>query len=61
MMAYKKVQERKKEGSKGLGGERDQIKEEEGKVFHKWHVFGMTNGLWDREWIVGSETWKVCQ
>ena len=34
---------------------------EEVKTFHKWHVFGMNDGLWDRVRGLGSETWKGCE
>ena len=36
-------------------------KEEEGKSFHKLHVLGMNDDLWDRVCGVGSETWKGCE
>ena len=77
MVANTKPQQRKKEGSKWLRGERDQItyidhrferwqvvrfrKQEEGKTFHKLHVLGMNDDLWDKVRGIGSETWKGCE
>ena len=34
---------------------------QEGKTFHKLHVLGMNDDLWDRVREVGSETWKGCE
>ena len=61
MVAYTKPQQRKKEESKGLRGERDQIKftylrferwqvvgfrkQEGGRTFHKWRVLIMNCGI----------------
>ena len=36
----------------------DSGEEEEDKTFHKLHVLGMSNDLWDRVRGLGSETWK---
>ena len=36
----------------------DSGKQEEGKMFHKLHVLGMNDDLWDKICILGSETWK---
>ena len=33
----------------------------EGKTFHKLHVVGMNDDLWDKVRDVGSETWKRCK
>ena len=77
-MAYTKPQQqRKKEESERLRGERDQIKfidlgferwqagrfkkQEEGKTFHKLHVLGMNDDLWDRVRGLCSEAWKGCE
>ena len=30
-------------------------------MFHKLHVLGMNDDLWDRVREVGSETWKRCE
>ena len=70
-------QQRKKEESKRLRGERDKIKFIDlrlerwqvvrfrkgrgGKTFHKLHVLGMDDDLWDRVRGLGSETWKGCE
>ena len=32
--------------------------QEEGNTFHKLHVLGMNNDLWDRVHKLGNETWK---
>ena len=77
MTTYTKPQQWKKEKSERLRGERDQIKfidfrferwqvvrfrkQEEGKTFHKLHVQGMNDDLWDRVCGLGSETWKGCE
>ena len=77
MVAYTMPQQRKQEESKRLRGERDQIKLidlrfERGQVvgFRKarrrqdvpqLHVLGMNDGVWDRVFEVGSETWKGCE
>ena len=74
MATYTKPQQWKKEKSERLRGERDQIKfidfrferwqvvrfrkQEEGKTFHKLHVQGMNEDLWDRAHGLGSDTWK---
>ena len=36
-------------------------RKEEGKTFHKLHVIGMNDHLWDRVLGLGSETWKECE
>ena len=36
-------------------------KQEGGKTFHKLHVLGMKDNLWDRIRGMGSETWKGCK
>ena len=36
-------------------------KQEEGKTFHKLHVLGINDDLWDRVCGLGSETWKGCE
>ena len=77
MTTYTKPQQWKKEKSDRLRGERDQIKfidfrferwqvvrfrkQEEGKTFHKLHVQGMNDDLWDRVCGLSSETWKGCE
>ena len=77
MVAYTKPQQRKKDESERLRGERDQIKfialrlndgklqdsgkQGEGKTFHKLHVLGMNDDLWDKVRELGSETWKGCE
>ena len=33
--------------------------QEGGKRFHKLHVLGMNDDLWDRVRGLGSETWKL--
>ena len=64
MVVYTKPQQRKKEESERLRGERDHTKfidlgferwqvvrfrkQEEGKTFHKSHVLGMNDDLWDK-------------
>ena len=30
-------------------------------MFHKLHVLGMNDDLWDKVREVGSETWKRCE
>ena len=35
--------------------------QEEGRKFHKLHVLGMNDDLWDRVRGLGSETWKGCE
>ena len=30
-------------------------------AFHKLHVLGMNDDLWDRVRKVGSESWKGCE
>ena len=71
MVAYTKPQQRKKEESERLRGERwirssllildlkdgklqDAGKQEEGKRFHKLHVLGMNDDLWDEFRGLGS-------
>ena len=56
MVAYTKPQQMRREESKWLRGEIDCIKfivgfrkAEEGKTFHKLHVLGMNDELWDRD------------
>ena len=78
MVAYRKPQQRKKDESERLRGEREIIssllildlkdgklqdsgKQEEGKRFHKLHVVGMNDDLWDKVRGLGSETWKGCE
>ena len=39
----------------------DSGKQEEGKTFHKLHVLGMNDDLWDRVREVCSGTWKGCE
>ena len=39
----------------------DSEKEEEGNMFHKLHVLGMNDDLWDSFDGLGSETWKGCE
>ena len=61
------------EKGKGLKGEGDQIKfidlrlerwhivgqrKQGGKIFHKLHVLGMNDDLWDKVCGLCSETWK---
>ena len=74
---YDIPQQRKKEESKRLRGKRDQIKfidrrfkdgklsgagkQREDTTFHKLHVLGMNDDLWDRVRGLGSETWKGCE
>ena len=61
-----------KEESKRPREERDQIKFEkwqavtcrkarEGKRFHKLHVLGTNDDLWDKASGLGSETWRGCE
>ena len=33
---------------------------QKGKTFHKLHVLGMNDDLWDRVRGLDSETWKGC-
>ena len=77
MVAYAHPKQRKKEESERLREERDQItfidlgferwqvvnsgKQEEGKTFHKLHVLGINDDLWDRVRGLGSKTWKECE
>ena len=77
MVAYTKPQQGKEEESEQLRGERDNIKfidlrferwqvvrfrkPNEGKTFHKLHVLGKNDDLWDKVRKVGSETWKGCE
>ena len=72
MVAYTKPQQRQKEESERLSGERDQIKfidlrfergqvvgfkkEKEGKRSHKLHDRRMKDDLWDRVHGLGCET-----
>ena len=70
MVTYTKPQQRKKEESERIRGERDQDsekqdsekqdseKQEGGKKFHKLHVLGMNDDLWDGVRGLGSETLK---
>ena len=39
----------------------DSGKKEEGKTFHKLHVLGMNDDLWNKVCGLGSETWKGCE
>ena len=71
MVADRKPQQRKREESDRLRGERDKIKfiilylkdgkfensgkQEEGKTFHKLHFFGMNDNLWDKVHGLGSK------
>ena len=77
MVAYTVSQQRKKEESERLQGERDQIKfidlgferwqfvrfrKARGRQdVHKLHVLGMNDNLWDRVRGLGSGTWKGCE
>ena len=77
MVAYTMPQQRKKEESERLRGERDQIKfidlgferwqvvrfrKARGRqTSHKLHVLGMNDDLWDRVCGLGSGTWKGCE
>ena len=36
-------------------------KEDGGKMFHKLHVIGMNDDLWDKVCRLGSEIWKGCE
>ena len=36
----------------------DSGKQAEGKTFHKLHVLGVNDDLWDKVHELGSETWK---
>ena len=36
----------------------DSGKQGEGKTFHKLHVLGVNDDLWDRVRGLGSETWR---
>ena len=36
-------------------------RKEEGKTFHRLHVLGMNDNLWDRVLGLGSETWSGCE
>ena len=72
MVACTKPQQWKEEESERLRGEGDQAKfvdlrlerwqvvnsreQEEGKTFHKLHVLGMSDDLWDNVRGLGSET-----
>ena len=40
---------------------KDAGKQEEGKRFHKLHVLGMNDVLWDKSRGLGSETWNGCE
>ena len=75
MVAFTMPQQRKKEASERLRGERYQIKsidlgferwqvvrfrKQEGKTLEKLHVLGKNDDLWDRVRGLGSETWKGC-
>ena len=77
MATYTKPQQRRKEEGKRLSGKRDQVKfidlrleggqvidlakEEESKTFHKLHILGTNDDLWDRVRALGCETWKGCE
>ena len=77
MVAYPMPQQRKKEESKRLRADRDQIefidlgferwqvvrfrKARGRQAFHKLHILGMNGDLWDRVRGLGSETWKGCE
>ena len=39
----------------------DSGKQEEGKTFHKMHVLGMNDCLWDGVCGLGSESWTGCE
>ena len=39
----------------------DSGKQEEGKMFHKLHVLGINDDLWDTVCGEGSETWSGCE
>ena len=77
MVAYTKPQQGMKEESERLRREReirssllildlkdgkwhDSAKQEH-KTFHKLHVLGINDDLWDRVRGLGSETWKGCE
>ena len=77
MVVYTKPQQRKKEESERLTGERDQIKfidlgferrrlvafrkGSRRQTFQKLHVLGMNDDLRDKFRGLGSETWKWCE
>ena len=39
----------------------DSGKQQEGKTFHKLHVSGMNDDLWDKGRGSGNDTWKGCE
>ena len=39
----------------------DSGKQGEGKTFHKFHVIGMNDDLWDKFRGLSSEIWKGCE
>ena len=49
MVAYRKFQQRKKEESKRLRGERDQIKFID-LSFKRWQFVGLSKLYWERPW-----------
>ena len=57
MVAYTKSQQRKKEESKRLGGEGDQVKFIDLR-FERWQVAGFRKGTRRR---CSSNTWKGCE
>ena len=77
MVAYTKPQQRQKEESERLRGERYQIKfidlrferwqvvrfrkARRSKTFHKLHALGINVDLWDKVGTLGSETWEGCE
>ena len=77
MVAYTKPQQRKEEKTETLRGEREirsnllilELKDgklqdsgkQEGMAFHKLHVPGMHDDLWDNVCGLGIETWKGCE
>ena len=44
-----------------MAGLQDLGRHEEGKKFHKLHVLGMNDDLWDKFGGLGSKTWKGCE
>ena len=37
------------------------IRKQGGETFHKLHVLGMNDDLWDKVIGLGSEIWKRCE
>ena len=44
-----------------MAGCKTQEEQEEIKTFHKLHVLGMNDDLWDRVCGLSSETWLGCE